>query len=134
MPRDPAPPDESGEEPPPGYERPTPPDDLPTHDPERSPTPGGPTKPVETGDRVDRVPDQLDASDVEHRFASLADKTRELPEDEWDGMCDLDFEMAPSTSDDEIDALVLFADTQFDDPDAVAARRAEWNDLFDRTG
>lgn len=32
--------------------------------------------------------------------------------------------------DDGIDALCLFADVDFTDPDAVARRRAEWVELF----
>jgi len=81
-------------------------------------------------DRVDRVPDEIDASDVQHRFPSMAAKTAALPEDEWDGLCDLDFEMAESTSDDEVAALVLFADIDFTDFDAVERRVAEWRALF----
>jgi hypothetical protein len=34
------------------------------------------------------------------------------------------------TTDDDIDALVLFADC-WDDPAAVAKRKAEWAELFD---
>lgn len=79
--------------------------------------------------RVDRVPDDADLSDIEHRFPSMKAKTEALPEDEWDGMCDLDFEMAPSTKDDQIDALVLFADVDFLDPGAVEKRRVEWVEL-----
>jgi uncharacterized protein YciU (UPF0263 family) len=50
-------------------------------------------------------------------------------DDMLDGACDLDAEMAPETSDEDAPALVLFADTQFDDPDAVEVRRAEWVEL-----
>lgn len=88
------------------------------------------TAPSDQPRRVDRVPDDVDLSDVEHRFPSMAVKTATLPEDEWDGMCDLDFEMAPSTKDAQTDALVLFADVDFDDPAAVEARVAEWSELF----
>jgi hypothetical protein len=42
--------------------------------------------------------------------------------------CDLDFTENP-TPDDEIDALVLFADVDTSDPDAVARRAQEWSDL-----
>lgn len=84
--------------------------------------------------RVDRVPDDLDASDVEARYhdeeAEPEAQEDEDDDDQLDGMCDLDFEMAPRTDDSEIDALVLFADTDFLDPEAVEARRAEWVDLF----
>jgi hypothetical protein len=51
------------------------------------------------------------------------------PDDTLDGICDLDAPMADETGDDEIDALVLFADVDFTDPAAVEARRAEWVDL-----
>jgi hypothetical protein len=42
--------------------------------------------------------------------------------------CDLDFTQDP-TPDDELDALVLFADVDTSDPDAVAARAREWGEL-----
>lgn len=85
-------------------------------------------------ERVDRVPDEHDQSDVVHRFPSLKVKIATLPEDEWDGMCDLDFEMAPRTDDDEVVPLVLFADVEFTDPDAVAERVREWRELFGEGG
>lgn len=88
------------------------------------------TPPPQDRERVDRVPDAADSSDIHHRFPSMKVKTETLPEDEWDGMCDLDFEMAPRTDDDEIDALVLFADAEFTDPKAVKARVREWSELF----
>lgn len=132
MTRQPADPAWSGEEPPEGYEPPAPPDDLPTGQVDAVLWAEG-VQSAQPDDerRVDRVPDQLDASDVEHRFPSLADKTGQLPEDEWDGMCDLDFEMGPSTKDEDIPALVLFANTDFTDPEAVEQRKREWHDLFD---
>lgn len=80
--------------------------------------------------RVDRVPDDLDASDVEARYAEPDTDTGPVDDDKLDGLCDLDFEMAPRTDDSEIDALVLFAAVDFLDPAAVEARRAEWVDLF----
>jgi hypothetical protein len=51
-------------------------------------------------------------------------------DDFLDGCCDVDFEMAPTTSDEDTAALVLFAATQFDDPAAVEAKTAEWRALF----
>jgi hypothetical protein len=85
--------------------------------------------------RVDRVPDDQDPSDIVHRFPSLADKTAALPGDEWDGMCDLDFEMGPSTTDDLIPWVVLFADLldteqQPESREAVERRADEWRALF----
>lgn len=90
--------------------------------------------PDEPRQRVDRVPDDADLSDVEHRFPSMAAKTEALPEDEWDGMCDRDFEMAPRTDDNDAAALVLFADVDFTDPDAVAQRQHEWAELAESEG
>jgi len=55
-------------------------------------------------------------------------------DDFLDGCCDADFEMAPETSDEDTDALVLFANTQFDDPAAVATRADEWRALFEENG
>ena len=106
--------DWSGKDPPPGYEAPTPPDTTPR--------------------RVDRVPDDFAASDVEARYHSPdsgpgVEAEADDDDDMLDGMCDLDFEMAPRTDDADIDALVLFADTQFDDPEAVEAKAAAWREL-----
>ena len=84
--------------------------------------------------RVDRVPDDVDLSDVEHRFPTLRAKREALPEDEWDGMCDADFEMAPTTHDEDVAALVLFADVEFTDPEAVARRAQEWAELAESEG
>lgn len=80
--------------------------------------------------RIDRVPDDVDISDVEARYPEEEGEAVEVGEDFLDGMCDLDFEMAPRTDDSEIAALALFASTDFTDPEAVAARRAEWASLF----
>jgi len=55
-------------------------------------------------------------------------------DDTLDGICDLDAEMAPETADEDVDALVLYADTQFDDPIAVEAAEAAWNELFGGDG
>lgn len=52
-----------------------------------------------------------------------------MNDDTLDG-CDLKVTAAHETSDDQIDALVLFADVDFTDPAAVAARRAEWEALW----
>lgn len=81
--------------------------------------------------RVDRVPDDVDISDVEPWFHPEEGEEAEAPpgDDELDGMCDFDFEMAPRTDDSEVAALVLFAATDFTDPEAVAARAAEWEAL-----
>lgn len=35
-----------------------------------------------------------------------------------------------NTADDQIDAVVLFADVDFTNPDAVANRAAAWRELF----
>jgi len=51
-------------------------------------------------------------------------------DDFLDGICDPDDERAAPTADDETDALVLFADTDFLDPAAVEARASEWRALF----
>lgn len=49
--------------------------------------------------------------------------------DELDG-CDVDMtDPAHITQDDDIAALVLFADC-WDDPEAVEQRKAEWAELF----
>lgn len=49
--------------------------------------------------------------------------------DELDG-CDVDMtDPAHVTQDDDIAALVLFADC-WDDPEAVEQRKAEWAELF----
>lgn len=48
--------------------------------------------------------------------------------DALDG-CELDFHAYP-TADDDVDVLVLFADIDWTDPDAVAQREAEWRELF----
>lgn len=92
---------------------------------------GGPDPPR----RVDRVPDDVDLSDVEARYHS-PDSGPDVPvdDDELDGMCDLDFEMAPRTDDSEVAALALFAGTDFLDPEAVEAKRAEWVALFGEGG
>ncbi len=50
-----------------------------------------------------------------------------MDDDLLDG-CDLDFTGTP-TSDDDLDSVVLFADVS-DDPAAIDARRAEWQELF----
>lgn len=60
-------------------------------------------------------------------------KGTEMPEDDdFLEMCEESFDIPEmNTEDSDIDALTLFADCQFDDPDAVAARKAEWEALFD---
>lgn len=55
----------------------------------------------------------------------------ELADDELDacgarGVLDIPDQ---NTADDDVDALVLFADVDWTDEDAVAARKAEWLDL-----
>lgn len=52
----------------------------------------------------------------------------DVDDDLVDG-CDIDFAAEP-TSDDDLDALVLFADVDTNDPAAVEARRREWEALF----
>lgn len=45
--------------------------------------------------------------------------------------CDVSFDIADkNTPDDDIDALVLFADIDFTDWTAVLRRKAEWEALF----
>lgn len=51
--------------------------------------------------------------------------------DEQGDPCDVSFDMPDkNTADEDVDALMLFADVDFTDPDAVAARKAEWEELF----
>lgn len=51
-------------------------------------------------------------------------------DDTLDG-CALEFDDPEmNCSDEDIDALVLFADVEFDDPEAVAERVAEYEALF----
>jgi len=54
----------------------------------------------------------------------------ETENDFLDGICEPDDERAALTADDEVDALALFADTDFLDPAAVEDRAAEWRALF----
>jgi hypothetical protein len=49
-------------------------------------------------------------------------------DDDLDG-CDLEFDDFDVTRDDDIDALVLFADVDFTDEGAVVARVAEYEEL-----
>lgn len=51
--------------------------------------------------------------------------------DELDG-CAVDMAADP-TPDDAIDGVVLFADVDLDDAEAVATRAAEWRELFGGT-
>lgn len=44
--------------------------------------------------------------------------------------CDRSFDNGINTSDANIDALILFADIDFEDYDAVEKRKAEWKELF----
>lgn len=45
--------------------------------------------------------------------------------------CELDFDdPTTNTGDDQVAALVLFADIDFTDPAAVDARRSEWEALW----
>lgn len=45
--------------------------------------------------------------------------------------CDESFDLPDkNTADEDIDAVVLFADVDFTDPEAVAKRKAEWEELF----
>lgn len=44
--------------------------------------------------------------------------------------CDLDFrDPLLITNDEDVDALVLYADVNFEDPEAVAKRQAEYDEL-----
>lgn len=50
--------------------------------------------------------------------------------DELDA-CDESFDIADkNTADEDVDAVLLFADIDFTDPAAVEARKAEWQELF----
>lgn len=51
------------------------------------------------------------------------------PEQELDA-CDQSFDTENNTSDEDVDALILFADIDFTDPEAVSQRKAEWEELF----
>lgn len=52
-------------------------------------------------------------------------------DDDFLEMCEESFDIPEmNTEDDMVDALVLFADVQFDDPDEVSKRKAEWEELF----
>lgn len=53
--------------------------------------------------------------------------------DETDDLegCVLEFDDNTNTPDEDIDALVLFADTEFTDPGAVAATESAWKELGD---
>ena len=54
-----------------------------------------------------------------------------IPNDGHLDGCELDFDdPETNTADDEITAIVLFADVDFTDPDAVAERAAEWQELL----
>jgi hypothetical protein len=51
-------------------------------------------------------------------------------DDDLDG-CDVDMaDPARLTGDDQVDALILFADVQFTDPAQADTRAAEWRELF----
>lgn len=51
-------------------------------------------------------------------------------EPDLDG-CEVEFDNPEwNTGDDQVAALVLYADVDFTDPDAVAQRQAEWEGLF----
>lgn len=45
--------------------------------------------------------------------------------------CVLEFDDNTNTLDEDIDALVLFADTDFADPDAVRTTASAWKELGD---
>jgi hypothetical protein len=50
-------------------------------------------------------------------------------EEELDGMCDPDLQPTP-TQDDDIDGVVLFADVDPSDVDAIERRTEEWKEVF----
>lgn len=52
-----------------------------------------------------------------------------MDEDELDGMCGLQEKPVP-TSDEDIEKLVLFADVNTGDTEAVMQRTHEWKELF----
>jgi uncharacterized protein YecE (DUF72 family) len=52
-----------------------------------------------------------------------------LTDDMLDG-CAVQFDPSKETTDDDVAALVLFADVEFTTPEAVEARKAEWQELF----
>jgi len=50
-------------------------------------------------------------------------------EEELDGMCDSDLQPTP-TQDDDIDGVVLFADVDPSDVEAIEKRTEEWKEVF----
>lgn len=52
------------------------------------------------------------------------------PESEELDACSESFDTEKNTSDDDIDGLILFADVDFTDQEAVDKRKAEWEELF----
>ena len=68
-------------------------------------------------------------------LAELVELTAERPDDdELDG-CGATGrnDTAQNTGDDDIAAVVLFADVDWTDPAAVTAREAEWTELLEAT-
>lgn len=54
-----------------------------------------------------------------------------LPHEHEPDACDVSFDIPEkNTTDENIDALVLFADVDWNDAEAVAKRKAEWEELF----
>jgi hypothetical protein len=50
-------------------------------------------------------------------------------EEELDGMCDADLQPTP-TPDEDVDGIVLFADVDPSDVDAIEQRQEEWKEVF----
>lgn len=64
-------------------------------------------------------------------FASKAEPVKEVDEVNKEDLCDESWDIPEmNTKDDQIDALVLFADVDFLDPKAVEARKQELTELF----
>ena len=75
--------------------------------------------------------DDLDEAPAGRPLAELADTLRPGDDDELDGCGARGANDDPDrrTDDGDIDALVLFADVDFLDPEAVEARELEWAQL-----
>jgi hypothetical protein len=55
-------------------------------------------------------------------------------EDEELTGCDADFLEEERTADEDVDAVVLFADVDPDDEEAVSKRKEEWSQVFSAGG
>lgn len=63
-------------------------------------------------------------------YKGVREETPVDPEEELD-MCEESFDIPEmNTNDDQIDALALFGDVDFEDKSAVRKRKNEWKKLF----